>query len=312
MLYWVGGVVVLAVALFFACVLYAYRRAFRSNRRAVVDYYKFVDDEKRFPGANKMRERIDDMLSLECERVEICSHDGLRLVGYYVHTQDGAPLQIMFHGFKSAWQRDFSGLCPLVRSLGFNVLLVDQRAHGMSEGRTISYGINESLDVISWVEYAISRFGKSVRIVLAGVSMGGATVLSSIGRGLPANVVAVTADSPFSSAEGIIVKVGTGGRRWLSGVVSLLARASARIICGFRLREISPIVAVKDATVPIFLVHGTADSLVPYEMSVELTRVNLNIYFVGFEGAEHVGSFMLDTERYISEYIKFLKGNNLL
>lgn len=308
---WFFVALAVALVLFFACLVYAYRRAFWSNRRAVIDYYKFIDDEERFPGAKKMRVCIDDMLSLDTERVEILSHDGLRLVGYYVHTQDGAPLQIMFHGYKSAWQRDFSGLCPLARSLGFNVLLVDQRAHGKSEGRVISYGVNESLDVISWVEYAISRFGEDVRIVLAGVSMGGATVLSALGRRLPSNVVAITADSPFSSAEGVIVKVGASGGlpAW---VVSPLARVSARVFGGFRLREISPIMAVKDSKIPIFLVHGTADSLVPYEMSEELTRVNSKIHFVSFEGAEHVGSFMLDTERYLYEYKKFFRENNLL
>ena len=310
-LFWLGGVALLLIIALFSGCFYAYRRAFWSDRRVKVDYYKHIDDEVRFPGAAKMRARIDEMLSLECERVEIRSFDGLRLVGHYIHTSDDAPLQIMFHGFKSAWQRDFSGLCPLARSLGFNVLLVDQRAHGESEGAVISYGINESRDVISWVEYATTRFGENVKIVLAGVSMGGSTALSSIGRGLPKNVVAIAVDSPFSSPEGIIVKVGASGGI-PRGVISFLARVSARLFGGFCLRELSAIDAIKNSDIPIFLVHGTSDRLVPYEMAEELVDANPNVYFVGFEGADHIGSFMLDNERYVLEYTKFFRENNVL
>lgn len=311
-LYWFCGFAAALLLLLFGGAFFAYRRAFWSNRKAVVDYYKHLDEVEKFPGAPKMRSRIDDMLRLECEEVVIRSYDGLKLFGYYLHTGDGAPLQIMFHGYHSAWQRDFSGICPLARSLGFNILFVDQRAHGKSEGRVISYGINESRDVISWVDYAVSRFGEGVRIVLAGVSMGGATVLSALARGPLKNVVAITADSAFSSAEGVIVRVGTRGVRWLAPIISLLARVSARVFGGFRLRELTPYCAVKNAEIPIFLIHGVGDSLVPYEMAEELAGASDRVRLVGFAGAEHVGSYMLDTERYHEEYIKFFKENNLL
>ncbi len=291
---------------------YAYRRAFCRRRVAQMDYYRGLDDTERFPGADMMRPMIDDMLALRCERVEIRSFDGLKLVGHYVHTRDGAPLVIMLHGYRSAWQRDFSGLCPLALSLSYNVLMVDQRAHGESEGEAICYGINESRDTIFWIDYAISRFGEGVRIILAGVSMGGAAVLCAVGRGLPRNVVAITADSPFSSAEDIIVKVGTGGRRWLSGIVSLLSRGAARLYARFSVREITPREAILGTKIPILIIHGTADRLVPYEMAEELAKASPTVRLISFCGADHVGSYMLDRDRYISEYKKFLEECRLL
>ena len=50
--------------------------------------------------------------------------------------------------------------------------MIDQRAHGLSEGKTITFGIKERLDCLCWVEYLVERFGKETQILLTGISMG--------------------------------------------------------------------------------------------------------------------------------------------
>ena len=72
--------------------------------------------------------------------------------------------------------------------MGHNLLLIDERAHGRSEGRTITFGIQERWDVESWARFAVERFGADVQIILYGVSMGAATVLMAAGLDLPENV----------------------------------------------------------------------------------------------------------------------------
>ena len=309
--YYIGAAVIAALVILVMLInRYVFRRAFWSDRSKATDHYKGIEDGTRFPDAEVCRKLIDAMLTLSTERVEIRSRDGLKLVGYYLHHTDGAPLEIFFHGFRSCWQRDFCGITETARSLGHNVLFVDHRAHGESEGEVISYGVNESLDAAEWVKYATERFGADVRIILVGVSMGGATVLSCADMPLP-TVKAIIADSPFSCARDIIVKVGSAGKAAAEPFVSFAARLSARLH-GFSITKRSPRLALKSARVPVLIMHGTEDSLVPFAMAEELAAAGENIRLEGFPGADHVGSFLSDRPRYERIYREFLSELELV
>ena len=48
-------------------------------------------------------------------------------------------MQIQFHGYRGSAMRDLCGGTPLAMKLGHNVLLVDQRSHGRSDGKTITF-----------------------------------------------------------------------------------------------------------------------------------------------------------------------------
>ena len=98
-----------------------------------------------------------------CEEITIRSFDGCELLGRYYHVRDGAPLEIIFHGYRSCAFRDCSGGHSLSRKMGFNVLAVDQRAHGKSGSRTITFGILERQDCLCWIEYANQRFGNETQ-----------------------------------------------------------------------------------------------------------------------------------------------------
>ena len=148
-----------------------------------------------------------DFFNTQYREVEITSYDGLKLFGRYYHLADGAPVEILVHGYRGNAIRDFCGGCKLAMDAGHNVLLIDQRAHGNSQGKTICFGIKEKYDVQSWANYVVDRFGKDVKIILAGVSMGAATVMETLSLDLPDNVVGVIADCGYSSTEEIIRKV---------------------------------------------------------------------------------------------------------
>jgi pimeloyl-ACP methyl ester carboxylesterase len=134
--------------------------------------------------------------------------------------------------------------------------------------------------------------------------MGAASVLLSTELDLGDGVVSVVADCPFSSAEGIIAKVcrdkGIPPKIFFPAI-----KFGARLFGGFKLSERDPIDAVRNAKVPILLIHGTADDFVPREMSDELSNVGRNITYLNIEGAPHLMSMMYDEDAYTAALDSF-------
>ena len=309
--WWIILIIALSVLLVLLVIgaRYALTRAFLSDKKKGVDYYRSLDSGRCYDPV-RCRALIDKILTLDVERVYIKSFDGLVLAGYYHEVNKGAPIEIFFHGFRGSWQRDFCGITEAALELGHNILFVDQRAHGESEGRFITYGIKERHDALSWIEYVCRRFGDECEIVLVGASMGGATVLSCAELELPKNVKAIISDSAFSSPLGIITKV-AGGGGFRDAVVRVGASLTASVLCGFNLYESSATEAVKNAKIPIMLVHGYGDKLVPYAMAEELTASNSSIRLESFEGADHIQSYLVDSEKYKTAYKDFLEKSGV-
>ena len=221
------------------------------------------------------------------EEVFILSREGLKLTGRYYHNADGAPVQILCHGYKGNAVRDFAGMWQTAVELGHNVILIDQRAHGSSQGNTITFGILEHQDVLGWIEYARCRFG-DVPMILGGVSMGAATVLMASGAALPDNVKAVVADCPFDAPSNIIKKVLGQDMGMPVKLVYPLIRLGGMLYGKFNLDANSPVEAVKRARVPILLIHGDDDRFVPYAMSCNLhAAAPEKIEFHTIHGAGH-------------------------
>jgi pimeloyl-ACP methyl ester carboxylesterase len=241
-----------------------------------------------------------------CEEIQITSFDGCTLLGRYYHLHDGAPLEILFHGYRSCAFRDCSGGHLLSRKMGFNALVVDQRAHGKSGGNTITFGITEHLDCKMWIDYAVHRFGSHCPIVLNGISMGAATVLMAAGLELPENVVCIVADSPYSTPSAIIEKVCTD-RHYPVALCRPFLHLAARIFGRFRLNGCSAKEAVKDAKIPILLIHGEDDRLVPCSMSFEIAQsCSSEATVQTFPRAGHGLSYLIDPVRYEKVVYEFL------
>lgn len=285
---------------------YAYRIAFFSPMKDR-DRIPSTSGHQYDPYREEMARIYHQLNDRTCEFVTIFSHDGLKLSGRYYHVKDGAPLDIGFHGYRSSCLTDFSGGSELSFQLEHNVLLVDERAHGKSEGRSITFGIQERQDVLSWVDYAVERFGEDTKILLYGVSMGAATVLMASDLDLPENVKGIIADCPYSSPEKIIRKVAVQ-----MGISDRLAwpfvKIGAKIYGGFDISETDAARAVKNAKVPILILHGEADGFVPCEMSEEVYLSNTEkVQRYTFPGADHGISYLVDTPRYrqiVTEFIQ--------
>ncbi|MBQ8995594.1 MAG: alpha/beta hydrolase [Oscillospiraceae bacterium] len=231
--------------------------------------------------------------------VEIQSYDGLRLRGRYYHAKDGAPLLIGFHGYRGTPSWDFSGGSTLYFERGFNVLLVEERGHCSSSGHTITFGVKERQDCLSWIRYAVNRFGDDVEIIIAGISMGAATVLMASELDLPKNVKGIIADCPFTSPREIIDKVTEVDLKVPAKVAYPFMWTAARLFGGFDLNGADASVTVRSTPVPILLIHGEADDFVPISMSEKIYRANPEmIEYHTFPGAGHGKSYVADRDRY--------------
>jgi len=292
------------LALFSAAVYYICCRAFLSPDKTQGDIYNIPRDEQYEPHRARMTALIDDLAARPFEPVSIRSYDGLGLFGRYYHVSDGAPLDIAVHGYRGTAERDMCGGIQLSWALGHNVLLIDQRAHGKSEGRCISFGIRERRDVCAWVDWARERFGDRTKILLYGVSMGAASVLMAAQQ-LDGKVCGVVADSPYDSPKEIIQKVcrDEGFPPRLSWPLVAL---SARLL-GFSLTETSAAQGVGESRMPVLILHGEDDRFVPAQMSAKLT-VREGVERHTFPAAGHGISAIVHTEAYNETVLRFVRS----
>ena len=289
--------VILLLIILILIFLWIYRTAFFSNPHGrKEDIHAIPSGEQYLHQRDRMHSLIDDLDRIPFEPVEIRSFDGLLLRARYYHKSDSAPVEIEFHGYRGSAIRDFCGGARIGLRKGHNILLVDQRTQGRSEGRTITFGIRERFDVLSWIDYVRKRLGEDVPIILAGVSMGAATVIMATGLDLPENVCGVVADCPYSSPEAII-QVVCGKMRLPVRLAMPMVRLVARV-CGFSLRAASAVEAVKNGRTPVLIIHGEDDRFVPCDMSREIAAAGKRVQLETFPGAGHGLSYMVDTQRY--------------
>jgi hypothetical protein len=280
--------------------LYAtYRMAFHSPKGNQNDDFEYRFTDQTRPMSYKIFRIIGEMHAKEYERVSITSFDGLKLAGRYYEVKPGAPLCICVHGYRGTPARDFCGGAPMLMEMGYNVLAIEQRGTGESEGHTITFGVRESKDVKGWVDYAVRRFGSDIKICLIGISMGGTSVLMAAAEDLPDNVKGISADCPFDSPIAIIKNVGAKNLHIPGFIAGAGARLSALLFGHFRLGKMTAADGAAASKVPILLIHGEEDRFVPEYMSRRIAEANPEMVTrVTFPGAGHGISYLVDEERY--------------
>ncbi len=236
-----------------------------------------------------------------CEKHYIISDSGYKLTGYLLRAQEESDLYLFgAHGYRSYGKKEFCGVAQYYISKGINVFIPDHVASGESEGIYCTFGYHEVRDCMKWLSYMKESFGKDIRIILHGVSMGCATVTMMSGReDLPDNVMAVVADCGFTTAKELFkFKLGAMGvpSDKLIKAVDLVHKSKM----GFSFDELEPVKSVKNAKVPMLFIHGAEDKLVPCNMVKELYEAcgseNKDILIV--EGADHAQSYMIGKEQF--------------
>ena len=266
---WIVLGVVIVLALMIVLISYlCFRMAFYSPDRPAVpsDAIDIPEGAAYEEFRENMEKWARDLRAMPHEEMSITSFDGLTLRGKFYEYAPNAPIELMFHGYRGTAERDLSGGVERCFKLGRSALLVDQRGCSDSEGNVISFGINEHRDCLAWLDFAIQRFGKDVKIILTGISMGASTVLMVSDQALPPNVLGILADCGFSSAKDIIKKV-IHQMGLPADIGYPFVKLGAKLFGHFDLEACSAVEAVKNATVPVIFFHGDGDDYVPCEMS---------------------------------------------
>lgn len=294
------------IAIVLGGALFGYFKAFYSPSKREVMSGQLPDSEQYREAKKHIKELIGYATSIAFEEIYIKSYDGTSLYGRYYHTKKDAPVQILFHGYKGSPMRDFCGGLLLALKSGFNVILVDQRAHGKSSGNTICFGIKERYDALAWIKYVIERFG-NVPVFLTGISMGGATVLMASELDSPDNVVGIIADCPYSS-PGEIIREFCKNMGMPPRIVYPFAYLGALLFGKCNLNKASAYKAVQNTNLPILIFHGENDNFVPCWMSEKIYDAckSKDKFLYTFKDADHGMSYMSDNEKYESAYNDFI------
>ena len=295
---------ILLAVIFIIILWWIYCYAFKRSR-IDCDAFEGLDSESMRPFSEANRERISRLMSEPYEDVYINSPLGsIRLHGKLYIKNPDAPVQIMCHGYRSNPYRDFSGGALEALARGHNLLLIDQRAHLKSEGKEISYGIRERYDIVAWANYVAQRFlGRD--IFLIGISMGGATVVAASSLEMPSAVRCIVSDCPYAKLKDILITTAKkmGFPRFVYPLISL----AARMFGGIYTDEGDFTKHARNTRLPILIIHGEDDGLVPEYMSRELYDANPKmIRRITFPNAHHGTSYLTDRDRYMGEVNAFI------
>ena len=239
---------------------------------------------------------INSLLEVPYEDAYIKSFDRLRLHARVYENKKSNKVVIMFHGYRGTAVRDFSGGAKLMIDLGYNVILVDQRAHGLSKGHNITFGNREKKDVLSWIDYSKERFGVDKELILVGISMGAATLLFA-SKYIPGSVKLIC-DCPYTT-EKEIMKQSIRNMRLAPAFFYPLVNLSSILFSHASLNKDDAHKNVKECNHKILIIHGDKDSIVPYLYSYKLYEENKDkIQYELFPNTEHGVAFVTDTDRY--------------
>lgn len=192
---------------------------------------------------------------------------------------------------------------------GYNVLLLDLRGHGQSEGDYIGMGWHDRLDTIDWINYLVDK-NSNCKIILHGISMGGATVMMTTGEDLPDNVKVAIEDCGYSSIwDEFKMQL-----KSLYNLPTFPVLNAASMVCqmraGYKIEEGSAIEQVKKSKTPTLFIHGDQDKFVPFEMLDKVYEVaNCKKQKLVIEGAKHAEAVSINPELYWKTIDTFIEEN---
>lgn len=235
--------------------------------------------------------------------IRMPSRFGYSLTGTFIPNPQTTDKTLIFlHGFSESRLAGLSYV-NIYLNAGYNLLLVDSRAHGDSGGESVTWGVYEKYDVDQWVDWLRYRYPAGI-IGMHGISMGAATALLHAGLNESNKRVAFyIADSAYSDLVSLLTDQ-MNQRLRLPGNIPpqfLLpyANAVAFLRSRFNFGDAAPLRVVQQVTTPVLYIHGEADRLVPASMSQQLysaTKGQRQIQL--FPRADHVSSIFTDRSRY--------------
>lgn len=243
---------------------------------------------------------------LEYVGISFLSRDGLTLRGWWLGTSDDRPVIVLVHGStrnRAEPPERMLGIAKELVSHGYNVLTFDMRGHGESEGQHISAGLYERNDLLGAIDYIKQRGIKS-KIGVLGFSMGAATSLMTTAECKEINAVAV--DGAYADIVSI-VESEFANRSDLPKFFLPIILFMTKTLYDVDFTAIKPIEAVREITVPVFIIHGGQDTMVPVEHAYRLAEACQNPDSRSWvvPEAEHCEAYIERPEEYVDKVFSF-------
>ena len=255
-----------------------------------------------------IKKKRNVLMSHIYEIVKIKSDDNLNLKGILFKREGSKKIVICFHEYTSKGLTDFTAISNFYLDMGYNMLIVDERGHGKSEGKYIGLGCLEKNDAIKWINYVIERYGQNCQIVLHGISMGGTTAIMTSSMDLPSNVKCIISDSGYTS----LYKTLGGLLKSIYHIIFpmptlFIANKICKKLAGYKLDECNVIDDVKKSKLPILFIHGEKDNIVPCSMCYDLyNSCNSPKDILIVKEAGHEESYYKDSKSYEEKVKDFI------
>lgn len=246
------------------------------------------------------------------EDITLKSFDGLNLTSTLIMNENPTnKFIVLVHGVSICYVGSLKYFDIFYKN-GFNLLIVNQRRHGKSEGKYSTYGFYEKYDVNMWIEYLKSRFGNDIILGLHGESMGAGTVMETIP--LNDSIKFVIEDCGYSNFHELIGFQIT--HAYKNRLVRKILRPSLifanffmKTKAKFSMKKIVPIDIVASTSLPMMFIHGKEDYFVPWYMAVDLykakTKGYKELYLV--EGAKHAEALEVNKILYEKKIMTFIE-----
>jgi pimeloyl-ACP methyl ester carboxylesterase len=237
-------------------------------------------------------------------------HSGkkLRIAGWWIPASPTANrCAILIHGYADAKVGSIA-FAPLLDDLDLNILAIDLRAHGDSDGRFSTGGFFERDDISQVIDQLRSdRPFQTEQLILFGISLG-----ASVACGIAAarnDIAAIILESPFPSYERVIANharlMHLPGGLMLNSAITLAQKFS-----GSDFSEVRVVDLMKTIHCPALIIVGEKDELLEADDIAALksaVRDDFGTEFWLAGEAGHLQAMSLDPMEYRRRVEAFLE-----
>lgn len=237
------------------------------------------------------------------KEINIKSFDNKKLHAYEIKNRLNTWI-IIVHGYTNN-ALEMLDVAYNFYNKGYSILLIDQRAHGKSDGIYSTHGFYERKDMLSWINYINQK--KKAKIILYGISMGGTVLMRTVGENIPKNVICAIEDCGFiSNYEQFYNQLKFLG--FLPGPIISSFNIFSSLFFGFNIYKYDPVDVLSKGKIPFMFIHGSKDKLVPPKNAYDA----YNMYkgkkkLLIIDNAKHMQSSVIDSKKYYDEIFSFIK-----
>lgn len=291
------GVIILFFALYLGIAGMVLHRLMQPKKRADEFLIQHETQDKKFDSA---------WLDMSHEHKYLYSERGYKLhARLYLAKEKTDKFILLLHGHNSS-SIGMLKYMPIFLDLGYNVFLPDHRFSGQSEGKSITFGCFEKLDVIQWMDY-IAREYPTATFALLGESMGAAT--ATLVAGLDPRVRFLIEYCGYANFEQLVLPYLKS-----HAVFSFIKPAftfMSKAMYGVDLKEIDALSAMHSLKIPVLIMHSKQDKKVFVNNAYAFRDVCPNATVKLFENAAHARSWVKYPQEFtdtVKNFVRHIDG----